>query len=287
MFLKYIFIPHLEDTYLDLGPDIMSLCTREFVLNVYTNSTQVTYTQTSGEPIVINVSDPFNPIINIEQVRGRFTLVAYGDDETTDTLNILSGPIDNTIPITQTTKVGLPPVSVSIVKIYTQRINEFFRWRNTGGLIKWGNVDFLPNNVTSIKSYRLDNNIIINNESISSNVLINSNVVFGLEVKYNIGGNIFSRSGGNWFFDNNAQVDERWPLGIKLNTKGNTERLIFFKTLKVYEDELNPIKLNTKGDVSRIVYKVSVLNYSDVLNNIHLTTKGNTNRTVYIDRIIA
>ena len=90
MFIKYIFIPHLEDTYLDLGPNIMSLCTREFTINVKTNSSQVTYQQTSGEPMVINVADPFNPIINIEQVRGKFTLVAYADDEITDSVNILS-----------------------------------------------------------------------------------------------------------------------------------------------------------------------------------------------------
>lgn len=306
MFIKYIFIPHLEDTYLDLGPDIMSLCTREFVINVNTNSTQVTYEQTSGEPMVINVSNPFLPVINIEQVRGKFTLVAYGDDETTDSVNILSGPIDNTLPITQTTKIGLPPVSVFIVGIYTQKLNQFFRWRDTGGKIKWGDVSFLPSNVTSIKSYRLDNNLLIIDAPLNDIVFINSDTVFGLEVKYNIGGNISSRYGGNWFFDNNAQVDERWALNQSNTSFGNTSRLIYVKQSQIYQDTLNSINHTNKSTVSRIVYSKFILFYdpisktwstidatgnfnalTDSLIPTYLTTKGNSSRIIYTDRIIA
>ena len=287
MFIKYIFIPHLEDTYLDLGPNIMSLCTREFTINVKTNSSQVTYQQTSGEPMVINVADPFNPIINIEQVRGKFTLVAYADDEITDSVNILSGPIDNTLPITQTTKVGLPPVDVSIVGIYTQKLNQFFRWKDTGGKIKWGNVSFVPSYVTSIKSYRLDNNLIITNEPLNDIIFINSDTVFGLEVKYNIGGNISSRSGGNWFFDNNAQVDERWALNQSNTSFGNTSRLIYVKQSQIYQDTLNSINHTNKSTVSRIVYSKYTLSYTDSLIPTYLTTKGNNSRIIYTDRIIA
>lgn len=288
MFIKHIFVPHLEDTFLDLGPDIVALCTREFVLNVNTNSSTIRYEQIMGETFMMDITNPFKPIINIEQVRGRFILKAYADEDLTDTVAILSGPIDIMNDITMTTKIGVPPVVVSIAGIYTQKVNEFFRWRDIGGRVRWTPPNFMPNNATSIKAYNLNNFVTLAEDIVLNVVTIKSDTAFGLEVYYDIGGgNKFSRSGGNWFFANHAQTDERWPLSIGFKDRSNFSRTIYFKSLHTYVDTPNSITRVIKSNFTRTIYTKTSLVYEDTPNSIRKTTFGNFTRTIYNDRIIA
>lgn len=287
MFIRFIFVPHLEDTYLNLGPDIMALCSREFVINVLTNSTTITYEQIYGSTFMIDTTDPFNPIINIEQVQGKFGLKAYGDDEVTDTLEILSGPIDTLNRISITTMTGLNPVTIPIKGIYVQKINEFFRWKDEGVKLKWGASSFLPNLVTNIRVEKLSDSSLILNMPVDTIGMINTRETFKLIVQYNIGGNISYRSGGNWFFANNAQVDERQILNININTKGSGNRNIYTKTLLSYKDSPNNINVVDRYFSYRANYKNSKQFRSSQTVDMLLTTKTYSKRTIYTDRIIA
>lgn len=286
MFIRYVFVPHLEDVFLDMGPDLIGLCSKEFTLNISTNSSTIRYEQTLGDELILDTRNPFRPVINTERVRGRFTIKGFADDGVTDEVNIASGPIDLINDIKLVTKIGLPPVVVSLAGIYTQRVNQFFLWRESSARLMWSRPNFLPTNAVSIRAYRLDNNQTINDSPIDSIISLNSQNAFGLEVSYDIGGNKSVRSGGNWFFNNTAQADEQFTLSLKLGVRSQFSRIVFVTIGQAYRDSLVPVRLNVKSNMSRVVYKVINLEYKDAHNSFRLVNKSQFSRAIFTDRII-
>jgi len=276
------FISKLEDTYLELGNEILILCASSISITPFTNASHLTWSQETGDYLDLSSEDNITLDIDIGLRLGIFTFLAYvtSEPDIRDTLIIKTRPTDYILN-TYFDSFSIPWENINNVRIkyvlkqYTERI---FRIVPPYSLkVLFSDKDWTPDNLVFenfvIMSYDINNNTFtpidtidpFNNYYLTPNVepyFIDTFSSYFLFAKYSINDKVYFSRGPQLDLANTLQVDTIEPLVLDNSLYISSKRAIFKKSSLYFVEEFPPLTSSSYLSSSRALFSTSLYTFS-------------------------
>lgn len=285
------YISKLEDTFLELGNEVLVLCASSISISPTTNATHITWSQETGDYLGLSTQDDITLDIDIGLKLGIFTFYAYvtSEPDINDTIIIKTRPTDYLINL-HYESFSYPWEKINNVKIkyvlkqYTERIFKVVPPYSIKVL--FSDNDWTPSNLVFehfvIMSYDINNNTFtpvhtvqpFKNYSLTPDVepyFINTDASYFMFAKFTINDKVYMSRGPQLNLSNTLQVDYIEPLYMQDTLAMSSKRALFKKSNYIFNEILKPFISTANLASNRGIFSSSSPVFLEVLPN---TTKS-------------